>query len=315
MKNFILLEKKVPKKIFNRIRIDKVLPKLFPVFSRNYFKKCIYKNYVLVNNNIIRSPDFKIMEGDILSVKKILKKNKYLIPESIKLNIVYEDEFLLIINKPSSLVVHPGHGNSHNTLLNGLIFYNKNIINIPQSGIVHRLDKDTTGLIIIAKKISVYFILKKMIKLRRIVREYDALVLGKISFGGIVDAPIKRHKIRRTHMSVSDDGKYAITYFKVKKKFKICTWLKIRLETGRTHQIRVHMLHIKHPVVGDQKYKYHLNFFKNLNNSKAFNLIKNFSRQALHASKLKFLHPIKNKKMCFKIDLPKDMSNLICQLD
>ncbi|MCW5197562.1 23S rRNA pseudouridine(1911/1915/1917) synthase RluD [Buchnera aphidicola] len=315
MKNFILLEKKVPKKIFNRIRIDKVLPKLFPIFSRNYFKKCINKNYVLVNNIIITSPNFKIMEGDILNIKIFFKQEKFFLPQKIKLNIVYEDTFLLIINKPSSLVVHPGYGNSHNTLLNGLIFYYKNIITIPQNGIVHRLDKDTTGLIIIAKTISTYFILKKMIKLRKIYREYDAIVLGKIKFGGMINAPIKRHKFKRTHMTVSINGKTAITHYKIKKKFNTCTWLKVKLETGRTHQIRVHMLYIKHPIVGDKKYKYYLNFFKDLNNSKLYSVIKSFPRQALHASKLKFFHPITNKKMYFKINLPQDMINLIYKLN
>ncbi|CAL4322561.1 Ribosomal large subunit pseudouridine synthase D [Buchnera aphidicola (Chaitophorus sp. 3695)] len=316
MKNFILLEKKVPKKIFNQFRIDKALSKLFPICSRNYFKRCIHKGYVLVNNIIIKSPDFKIMEGDILNVKKFFKKDKSLVSEKINLSIVYEDKFLLIINKPSSLVVHPGYGNKHNTLLNGLIFYYKNIKKIPQTGIVHRLDKDTTGLIIIAKTISSYFILKKMIKLRKINREYDAVVLGKIKFGDVINAPIKRHKFYRTHMTVSLDGRNAVTHYKVRKKFSTCTWLKIRLETGRTHQIRVHMLYIKHPIVGDKKYKYYLNFFKDLNNnSKLFNVIKNFPRQALHASKLKFFHPITNKKMSFKIGLPQDMIELIYKLD
>ncbi|CAL4322786.1 Ribosomal large subunit pseudouridine synthase D [Buchnera aphidicola (Chaitophorus populicola)] len=315
MKSFILLEKKVPKKIFNKSRIDIVLSKLFLIYSRNYFKQCILKGYVLVNNSIIRNPDYKVMERDIINIKIFLKKEKFFIPEKINLNIIYEDEFLLILNKSSSLVVHPGHGNSHNTLLNGLIFYYKNIKNIPQSGIVHRLDKDTTGLIIIAKTIVSYFVLKKMIKLRKICREYDAIVLGKIKYGGTINAPIARDRIKRTHMTVSLDGRNAITHYRVKKRFKACTWLKIRLETGRTHQIRVHMLYIKHPIVGDQKYKYYLNFFKNLRNSKLFHVIRSFPRQSLHASQLKFLHPITNKKMCFKINLPKDIIDLIHKLN
>ncbi|NIH16555.1 MAG: RluA family pseudouridine synthase [Buchnera aphidicola (Periphyllus lyropictus)] len=311
MKRLVLLTKIVSKKIFNKNRIDKFLAQCFKKYSRNHFKKCIIKKYVTVNDKIITSPDFKIKKGDIIHVKYYYKVVNYFTPEKIFLNIIYEDKYCLVINKPHSLVVHPGHGNYSGTLLNGLIYYYKDILNIPRAGIIHRLDKDTTGLIIIAKTISMYFLLKKMMKLRKIHREYKALVFGKIKNEGLINAPIGRNKFKRTCMAVTLDGKESLTYYTVKKKYKFFTLLKLKLLTGRTHQIRVHMLHIKHPILGDQKYKCNLNFFKGFNNSILFNKVKNFHRQVLHAYKIKFIHPFKNKIIKLKIKFPQDIKKLL----
>ncbi|CAL4322507.1 Ribosomal large subunit pseudouridine synthase D [Buchnera aphidicola (Periphyllus testudinaceus)] len=314
MNNTVFLKKIISKKKFNKCRVDKVLSKLFPKYSRSNFKKSILKNYLYVNNSIVNSPNFKIKKGDFLNIKLKIEK-KCIFPEDIFLDIIYEDKYLLVINKPSSLVVHPGIKNFKGTLLNGLIYHFKNIKKLPRAGIIHRLDKDTTGLIIVAKTVSSYCLLKKMMKLRKIIRKYKALVLGKVLYGGFVNSPIQRNKNRRTCMTINCLGKKSVTHYKVKKKFKNSTFLKLRLETGRTHQIRVHMLSINHPIVGDKKYKCNLNnFFKLKKNNNSFKLIKNFNRQALHAYKIIFIHPITKKKIILKSKLPKDMNNLISNL-
>jgi 23S rRNA pseudouridine1911/1915/1917 synthase len=311
MKNLIFLHQIVPKKKFNRYRLDKILSIFFSKYSRSHFKRCILKNCVYVNNRIINSPDFKIMKGDFLYVKFFTKKTNNLSPEKIFLNIVYEDKYLLIVNKQSSLVVHPGFGNYSGTLLNGLINRYKYIKKIPRAGIIHRLDKDTSGLIIVAKTSTSYFLLKKMMKNREIIREYKAIVLGQIKYGGLINAPISRNIKKRTCMAVNSFGKKAITYYFVKKVYKYYTLLKLRLETGRTHQIRVHMLYIKHPILGDKKYKYNFNFFPGLQKSSEFYKIKNFPRQALHAYKISFIHPIINKRIFIKLKLPQDMLDFL----
>ncbi|CAL4322491.1 RluA family pseudouridine synthase [Buchnera aphidicola] len=307
MKNLICLHQVVLKKKFNKYRLDKFLSIIFSEYSRNHFKKCILENCVYVNNKIINSPDFKIMKGDFLYVKFFSKKINIFSPKKMFLDIVYEDKYLLIINKSSALVVHPGFGNYTGTLLNGLINKYPFIKKIPRAGIIHRLDKDTSGLIIVAKTFSAYFLLKKMMKKRKIIREYQAIVLGKIKYGGLINAPISRNIKKRTCMQVNSNGKQAITYYSIKKIYKNYTLLKIRLKTGRTHQIRVHMLYIKHPIIGDQKYKCNYNLFQGLTESSEFNRIKSFPRQALHAYKVIFIHPITKKKIFVKLNLPQDM--------
>ncbi|USS94390.1 RluA family pseudouridine synthase [Buchnera aphidicola] len=311
MKNLIFLRNVVLKKKFNKYRLDKFLSLSYPKYSRNHFKKCILKNCVFVNNTIVNSPDFRIMKGDSLNVKFFSKQSDNLSPQKMSLDIVYEDKYLLVINKKPSLVVHPGFGNDTGTLLNGLINYYKFIKKIPRAGIIHRLDKDTSGLIIIAKTFLSYLLLKKMMKKREITREYQAIVLGKIKYGGCINAPISRNLKKRTCMTVSSFGKHAITYYSIKKKYRYYTLLKIRLKTGRTHQIRVHMLYIQHPILGDKKYRCNYNIFKGLEKSSEFYKVKNFPRQALHAYKINFIHPITKKKIVIRLNLPKDMQNFL----
>ncbi|NIG99276.1 MAG: RluA family pseudouridine synthase [Buchnera aphidicola (Periphyllus acericola)] len=311
MKNTIILNKIITTNNFNKIRLDKVLSILFSKYSRTVFKKSILNNNVYINNVLINSPRFKVKKGDFLKIKLIFETMDFFVPEKMYLDIIYEDKYLLVINKPSSLVVHPGFKNNNYTLLNGLLYYNKIFFKLPRAGIIHRLDKDTTGLIIIAKKMSSYFLLIKMMKKRKIIRKYKAVVLGKIKNGGFINAPIIRNKKKRTCMVVNQLGKNSITHYKILKNFNYSTLLKLRLETGRTHQIRVHMFYIRHPIVGDLKYKINYNYFCGLEQSKSFKFIKIFPRQALHAYKLIFSHPIKKKKIFLKINLPKDMENLL----
>lgn len=294
-------------------RLDQVLSKLFKEYSRSYLKKLILINQVLVNKIIVNQPDKKILGGEKITIFPIVQNLILNLPEKISLNIMYEDNDILIINKPAGLVVHPGAGNNKGTVLNALLYHYKNIKYLPRAGIVHRLDKDTTGLMVIAKTIEAYIYLVKLLKKRKITREYQGIVKGNMITGGTINAPIMRHHTKRTSMTVHNLGKKAITHYKILNRFKYHTHILIRLSTGRTHQIRVHMLHIKHPLVGDSVYKgvdYGINYKKNENTSKIYK----FSRQALHASHISFQHPITQNLMSWTASLPEDMKELLVYL-
>ncbi|WAI11596.1 MAG: 23S rRNA pseudouridine(1911/1915/1917) synthase RluD [Buchnera aphidicola (Macrosiphum albifrons)] len=294
-------------------RLDLVLSKLFKEYSRSYLKNLIIMNRVLVNNNVLNQPDKKILGGEILTIYPFPKDVLFNIPENIFLNIIYEDNEILVINKPAGLVVHPGPGNEKGTILNALLYHYKNIKNLPRAGIVHRLDKDTSGLMVIAKTVFSYNYLLSELKKRKITREYEAIVKGKMISGGTINQPIMRHLTKRTCMMVHHLGKKSVTHYKIINRFKLHTHIAIRLETGRTHQIRVHMLHIKHPLVGDPYYggsNIQLNYIKD----KKINKIYQFSRQALHASHLAFHHPANNNLVSWTIPLPNDMQELILQI-
>lgn len=295
------------------IRLDKALSILLPNHSRSYLKKCILNNEIYIDNVLCNKPS-KMLRGKNITIYEKIECNDSEKPENIPLNIVYEDEHLLLINKPCGLVVHPGAGNLTGTMLNGLIFKLKNNVTIPRSGIVHRLDKNTTGLIIVAKTILSYLKLVQQLKNKEIIREYKTIVHGVVNTNGTLCAPIKRDSIKRTKMAVNNQGKLAITHYKILKKFKNYTYLRIRLETGRTHQIRVHMSYMNHSVVGDSLYYNYNNRIKNVLKKKN-NFIDNFSRQALHATFIRLIHPITNKLMEWEIDIPEDMKKLINYLE
>ncbi len=295
-------------------RIDNVIKSNINHISRNQIIKLIKKKYVYINKKQIIKPSKKTKYKDLIKINKFTKtKNKPIANNNIKINKIYEDKNLLIINKKKNTVVHPGAGNLQNTLMNTLMFYYPNIYKqIPRCGIVHRLDKDTTGLMIIAKDIKTYKILIKKIKNRKIKRIYYALVHGNIKSDGIINIPISRNKYHRTIMSVNKKGKKSITYYKVIQKFSLFTWIKIKLHSGRTHQIRVHMNYINHPIVGEKIY-INKNIYQNINNIPKNILyeIKKLNRQALHASQLKFIHPIKKTIISIKSSLPLDIKKII----
>lgn len=217
---------------------------------------------------------------------------------------------IVVINKDKNVVVHPGAGNTCGTLLNSLIYHYPSIINVPRAGIVHRLDKDTTGLMIIAKNFYAYIKLIKLLKERKIVREYEAIAIGTITSSGIVAQPISRNKIKRTCMSVDPLGKHAVTHYSIIEKFIDHTRLRLRLETGRTHQIRVHMKYINHPLLGDKLYS-RWPFLSKCINKNLNNILKKFNRQALHATMLRFFHPISYKEIELNAPIPEDMITLI----
>ncbi|WP_422667314.1 23S rRNA pseudouridine(1911/1915/1917) synthase RluD [Buchnera aphidicola] len=299
----------LPYFLFFGKRIDQILSHFFQEYSRSFLKKCILNNQVLVNGKIENHPDKKMIGGEKIVVLLFNIEPMIDIPENIFLDIVYEDEDILVINKPAGLVVHPGAGNRNGTLLNALLYRYITIHNLPRAGIVHRLDKDTSGLMVIAKTIISYTYLFNLLKNRKIIRKYQAIVQGSMISGGIIDAPIMRHHIKRTCMMVNDLGKKSVTHYKIIKKFSLYTHISVQLETGRTHQIRVHMLHIGYPIVGDSVYN--RNFHHPITNIKQKNQKIFFPRQALHAYHLSFCHPITKKKMKWIISLPKDMITLL----
>lgn len=300
-------------------RLDKVLVSELSCFSRSQIKCWILNKKVIVNNQISILPKKKMIVGELIEIKNIDESNilcsNIVIPQNISLNIIYEDNDILVINKPSNMVVYPGHGHYTNTVLHALLYKYPNSINISQhAGIVHRLDKDTTGLMIIAKNNLAYDKLRQLFQKRQVIKKYDAIVFGKFSnITGTVNEPIKRHSTRRTCMTVNALGKQAVTHYSVIEEFDIHSRIYIHIKTGRTHQIRVHMSYINHPLVGDQKYgKVLYNTIKI--SDKLNNYLHCFNRQALHACELQLLHPITQVQMQWYAPLPSDIVDLIHML-
>ena len=228
----------------------------------------------------------------------------------IPADIVYEDEHLLVIDKPAGLVVHPGAGTPDGTVLNALLHRYPEIADVPRAGIVHRLDKETTGLMVVAKTIPTQIRLVAALQKRRITREYEAIVVGHMTAGGTVDEPISRHSTQRTMMAVNPMGKPAVTHYRVAERFRAHTRLRCRLETGRTHQIRVHMAHINPALVGDPVYGGRLRPIRNAS-VELSDFLRTFRRQALHATMLRLVHPITGEEMEWHSPIPDDMVQLI----
>jgi 23S rRNA pseudouridine1911/1915/1917 synthase len=293
-------------------RLDKTLVKLLPDYSRAQIQRWIKAGYVKVNQQIVKVSDTKLKEGALISleakIEPLLQSHK---PEKLPLNIVFEDEALIVVNKPVGLVVHPGAGNIKHTLMNALLYHCPALNQLPRAGLIHRLDKDTSGLLLVAKTPQSYQYLVNALKERTIHREYRAIVKGLMIAGGKIDAPIGRHVRYRTQMAVKETGgKTAITHYRVLKKFQAHTYLAIKLDTGRTHQIRVHLMHIHHPVLGDQTYGKHIHPKGHLS-EKVLQAIRSFKRQALHAYQLKLKHPTTQKDLTFEAPVPDDMQSLL----
>ena len=293
-------------------RLDHVLAELFPEFSRSRLQQWIKEGKVLVDNNQLRSKD-KVKGGESINITVINKQEVEALPEAIPLHIVYEDDQLLVIDKPAGLVVHPAVGNRDGTLLNALLFHAPELSTVPRAGIVHRLDKNTSGLLVIARTLTAQTSLVAQLQARTIEREYDAIVNGVIISGGVVDAPIGRHPVDRKRMAVVASGKPAVTHYRVAERFRGHSHLKVRLETGRTHQIRVHMAYIHYPLVGDPVYGGRLRFPAGISDILR-NYLKDFHRQALHASRLKLVHPKTTEIMQWQSPLPRDMTELLAVL-
>ena len=282
----------VVKVVENNIRIDKYLSNNTDL-SRTLISKMIDNGYILVNDKLTKN-NYKVKENDIIKIDESFKEETNIEPEEMKLNIVYEDNDIMIVNKPSGMVVHPGNGNYSGTLVNGLMYYTNSLSDINgevRPGIVHRIDKDTSGLIIIAKNNKTHEILSDYFKNKTIIRTYIALVKGEISTNsGTIDAPIGRSDKDRKKMAVtSKNSKNAITHFTVLKRYKGYTLIKCKLDTGRTHQIRVHMNYIGHPVYNDPVYT----------NDKCSDF-----GQFLHSYSMEFIHPITKEKIYFECPLP-----------
>jgi len=286
-------------------RLDQVLARLFPQWSRSRLQRWIGENRISVDG-ATGSVRQKIWGGEIIRVTAgLIEKDQNHQAEAIPLNILYEDDHLIVVDKPAGLVVHPGNGNWHGTLLNALLNHAPQLAQVPRAGIVHRLDKDTTGLLVVAKTIEAQFDLIKQLQQRTVKRHYFALVLGEIEKDGLVDAPIGRHPVHRTRMAVVQHGKPARTHYCVLEKLVGCTFLQCSLETGRTHQIRVHLMSIGHPLAGDPVYG------KTPSSSPAIDIIAPFPRQALHAWQLELTHPDNGQILRWESRLPADMAGLL----
>jgi 23S rRNA pseudouridine1911/1915/1917 synthase len=282
------------------LRLDQALARLFNEFSRNRLTNWIKLERVRLNG-APASPSQKVWTGDRVLIEPQFD-SLCDEPAAITLDIVYEDRYIAVINKPAGLVIHPGAGNPRNTLLNALLHHCSTFATLPRAGIVHRLDKDTSGLLVVAKTMAARDDLIGQLKARAVSRDYLALVHGRLSPRGTVEAPIGRHPRRRTQMSVVSSGKPAITHYETLQRFSDCTLAKVSLETGRTHQIRVHMHAIGHPVVGDPVYR---------RIHPASKAITYFSRQALHAFALTFVHPESRETVSFICEPPDDIRLLL----
>lgn len=293
-------------------RLDQVLTKLIPDYSRTQIKTWLKEEAILINQAPAKA-NLKVKGGEAVTLNARITLDAPWVAQAIPLNIEYEDEAVLIINKPAGLVVHPGANNNDKTLLNALIHHAPQLKALPRGGILHRLDKDTSGLLVIAKTPAALKSLSLQLKKRSIVREYQAIVYGILISGGTIEAPIGRHPLKRKRMSVDEMGKNAITHYRVAEKYRAHTRLKLRLETGRTHQIRVHMQHIHHPIVGDPVYGGRVRLSKGMT-PELIDVLRHFKRQALHAFALGFIHPETGTLMRFEIPLPDDFKQLIAVL-
>lgn len=293
-------------------RLDQVAASVFPDYSRGRLQTWIKDGALQVNDSPWRSKD-KVHEGDKLSLEAELIAEETHEAEPGELNIVYEDEDVIVLNKPTNTVVHPAVGNRTGTLLNGLLHHCPQLKEIPRAGIVHRLDKDTTGLMVVAKNLLSHRILVKQLQKRDVEREYEAIVIGVMTAGGIIDLPLGRHPVQRQKRAVVEGGKESVTHYRVISRFRAHTHITVKLETGRTHQIRVHMSHMRYPLVGDPTYGGRLQIPKACSGELAKEL-KAFKRQALHARKLGFAHPRTGEPCSWEAPLPEDMVHLLTVL-
>jgi 23S rRNA pseudouridine1911/1915/1917 synthase len=293
-------------------RLDQIVSKAFPEYSRERCKQWILGGSVLVDGVVLRPRD-KVLDGQHIVINAELTAETRFLAESIELNVIYQDESIIIINKPAGLVVHPGAGNTEGTLLNALLHYDPHLASLPRVGIVHRLDKNTSGIMVVARTLPAHTSLVQQLQNRSMHREYDTVVQGELIAGGTVDAPIGRHHSQRTKMAVINSGKPAVTHYRIKERFSQFTRLTVQLDTGRTHQIRVHMASINHPVLGDPVYGGRLRIPANCSEVLREQLL-NFRRQALHAFRLSLCHPVTQETLTWEAPLPEDYRQLLAVL-
>jgi len=290
-------------------RLDAALARLFPEYSRSQLTQWLKEGALMVDGGQPR-PRTPVRGGEQVELVPPEQAVLEAQPEDIALDIVYEDAAVLVINKPAGLVVHPAAGHRAGTLLNALLHHAPELANLPRAGVVHRLDKDTTGLMVVARTPEAQTALVRQLQARSMHREYRALVQGRIISGATIDEPIGRHPVDRKRMAVTGGGKPAVTHYRVAERFPAHTLLNVRLETGRTHQIRVHMAHIRHPIVGDSTYGGRPRPVRGMGEAAATALAA-FRRQALHAGRLEFDHPASGEPCAFEAPLPEDFSALL----
>jgi len=295
-------------------RFDQTLAELFPDYSRSRLTAWI-KSGAATLDGATAPPRQLLRGGEQVRLEAELEAEVASAPEDIALAIVHEDEHLLVIDKPAGLVVHPGAGNPSGTLLNALLHHDAKLAELPRAGIVHRLDKDTSGLMVVAKTLPAMTALVEMLSRHDVERQYEAVVLGSLVSGGTVDEPIGRSMGDRLRQAVRDEesGKHAVTHYRLRERFRAHSLLQCNLETGRTHQIRVHLTHIGHPLVGDPLYGGGLKLPRRAA-PELVAALRGFRRQALHAERLAFEHPVTGEALAFTTERPADMTALIAAL-
>jgi 23S rRNA pseudouridine1911/1915/1917 synthase len=279
------------------LRLDQALSKLLPDHSRTQIQEWIKKEELTVDGLVAKNKAI-VIGGEIIVINAAIKQQPQWEAQPIELNIIYEDDTILVINKPVGMVVHPAAGNFKSTLLNALLHHAPELQKLPRAGIVHRLDKETSGLLVIAKTPAALMDLTAQLKARTVSRIYQAIVNGLFTGGGKIEAPIGRHPIQRKKMAVSDgaSSKPAVTHYRIMEKYRAHTRLKVQLETGRTHQIRVHMAHIHHAILGDPTYGGRLQLPKGAT-PPLIAMLRQFKHQALHAFELGLIHPTTKQPM------------------
>jgi 23S rRNA pseudouridine1911/1915/1917 synthase len=290
-------------------RLDQALAALLPDYSRSRLKGWIEGGEVRVDGVAMRPRD-KVFGGESVLIRARLPEETRAAPQSIPLVLVHEDRHVFVVDKPAGLVVHPGAGNPDRTLQNALLALDPKLAALPRAGIVHRLDKDTSGLLIVARTLPAHTALVRMIGDRDVHREYEAICRGVMTAGGTVDAPIDRHPTDRVRMAIRDGGRDAVTHYRVIKRFRAHTHVRVQLETGRTHQIRVHLAHAGFPIVGDKVYGGRLTLPKGASETLR-QALREFPRQALHAARLQFEHPVSGKPVECMSPVPADMRDLL----
>ena len=307
-----ILTARVPEK-FARQRLDSVLAELFPDYSRRRLQQWIKNGKVLLNGQVPRPRD-KVVGDEVIEVHVDPEPvNDHCEAQRIQLDVVYQDDDLLVINKPVGLVVHPAAGHHDGTLQNARLYLDPGLEQVPRAGIVHRLDKDTSGLLVVARNLKSHKVLVEQLQARTVSREYHAIVNGVMTAGGTVEEPIGRHPRDRKRMAVREDGKEAISHYRVIDRYRGHSHIKVNLETGRTHQIRVHMAHIHYPLVGDSVYGGRLKIPKGAS-EQLKEALRKFHRQALHAARLGLEHPATGEYLEWEVDLPEDMQQLLAIL-
>lgn len=295
------------------LRLDQALAGAFPHYSRSRLQRWLRAGRIHVDGQPARA-SVRVAGGEAIRLEAEFARDETLTPEALPLDVLYSDDDLLVLNKPAGLVVHPGAGNRLHTLQHALLAWDPALDQVPRAGLVHRLDKDTTGLMVVARTNAAHTRLVAALQARDIGREYQALCHGVVRTRGSIDEPIGRHRTQRTRMAVRSDGRAARTHYSVQERFPAHTLLRVKLETGRTHQIRVHLAHIGHPVFGDPEYAARRARVTRDTSPALAVVLKGFKRQALHAAKLTLVHPRTGDTLAFEAPLPADFTALLAAL-
>jgi 23S rRNA pseudouridine1911/1915/1917 synthase len=294
-------------------RLDQALAQALPQYSRTRIQRWIEAGAVTVNGLKPRTRDV-VVGGETVAVEARIEAQTGVAAEKLPIDIVHQDSAVIVINKAPGVVVHPGAGNREHTLQNALLAHDKKLALVPRAGLVHRIDKDTSGLLVVARTLAAHTALVNALAAHEIEREYLAVCTGAMTGGGTIEEPIGRHRTLRIKMAVRSDGRPAVTHYRIEKRFHAHTLARVRLETGRTHQIRVHLAHVGYPIVGDPVYGGRRRLTAGAS-AELTVALESFKRQALHAARLEFVHPKSGKRVSYEAPLPEDLVGLLGALD